>query len=124
MQRYDVFFQDKKVGDAFVTDEGLYKRIRCKCNLPDASIWRLYVLTGNNKTDIGICVPNEDFVINKRISLRQLSDEILRFIIESNAKYNDCQSYFISDNMPFPQITKLGQARFLTENGKPMIILV
>ena len=124
MQHFDVFFQDKKVGDVFVTTEGLYRRIRCKCNLPDDSIWRLYALTDDNKTDIGICVPNEDFVINKRISLSRLSNEILGFIIESNAKHNHCQSYLVSDDMPFPAITQLGQARFLTKNGKAMIVLV
>ena len=123
MQCYDVLFYNNKIGEVFVSAEGLYKRIRCTCKLPDKSIWRLIALSEGKKTDIGVCIPGETFAINKRLSGKQINYDAVQFIIENNNDRNDSQYVSIENDKPFLHIKQLEDARFLRIHDKPKICI-
>ena len=123
MQRYDVFYISKKIGEVIITTEGLFKRIRCKCILPDASIWRLFVKCGDAIIDLGICVPTAAFAVDKRVSGKLLNDDLLHFTIETNIVKNTRSGYDVSEDVPFQNIEKLEFAKFSKENGMPLIYI-
>lgn len=123
MQCYDVVCCDKIVGEAFITIEGLYKRIRCKCELPDDNMWRLHVHCGSKIMDLGICIPSEEFAVDKRISSRLFNDDAMYFVIETTKKDIGIRCFAVAEDEPFQNIKNLDNAKFSMAYPKPMICI-
>ena len=120
---YQVRLNGIGVGDASVIVEGLYYRITSKCRLPDTGIFRLIVLTENNKTDLGIFVPQENyFIVDKRIPARKIGDGEFEFYITDSDDVitNIVPVYY---DMPFEYIARLSGA-YLQADGKKFRILL
>ena len=57
---YEIQYEGKTVGSVRVEKQGLYHCFHCRCTLPDEGMSRIHVVSGDNREDLGICIPAED----------------------------------------------------------------
>ncbi len=121
---YDVTCGENVVGRVNVTKEGLYTRFQCICNLPDDGVYRALMICGNQKTDLGICVPNQSqFAVNKRLQSKCIPDGEMAFVIVPASQTDSRRFIPVSSGMPFDCISALAHARLCNRNGSYGILI-
>ena len=118
---FDVLWNGRIVGTANILKEGLYYRFICRCNLPHKGIYRVVVTEGDNRYDLGICVPDKnDYVCICRIPCKRFCGWDFCFVLT-----DDCGNMTIPvmPNNPFLYLDKLEAARLQITNGQPEIII-
>ena len=81
-ETYDIRFDDAPVGKARVEKQGLYFCFSCRCRLPDEKLYRIHVISGENREDLGICIPLDGmFGMDKRLPAKRLGEGTLEFIL-------------------------------------------
>ena len=99
--------------------EGLYYRFFCTCKLPDKSICRIIVSDGENRKDLGICVPSGDrFTLTARVPVKYLPGESLRFTLKPQERVIP-----VAADKPFSHLEELDRARFRMNDGKGEILI-
>ena len=77
---YEINFEETKVGTARMEKQGLYYSFSCRCRLPDDGLYRIHVICGGNREDLGICVPMDGaFGTDKKIPSKRLGDGAMAF---------------------------------------------
>ena len=115
--KYSVTYNGKTVGNAEVSREGLYYRIRCSCTLADGKIYR--VLLSN--TSLGVMVPEDSkFVLNIRRPVKQFDIPTPVFSVSDG---ND-HWHPVCGDRSFLHLDKLGSAVFQIREGIPGILLI
>lgn len=77
---YGVFFGDKSVGKAQVTQQGLYYHVVCRCSLSGEVMYRLEVSCGGKRENLGILVPWENgFGLDTRFPISRVGRGELSF---------------------------------------------
>jgi len=72
---YDITFNTSPVGTAQMEKQGLYYLFSCRCSLPDEGLYRIHVVYGDKREDLGICVPMDGvFGMDKKISAKKLGE--------------------------------------------------
>ncbi len=72
-ETYDITFEAAPVGTARMEKQGLYYRFVCRCRLPEEGLYRIHVILGDKREDLGICVPVDGtFGMDKMISAKRL----------------------------------------------------
>lgn len=123
MKQYDVFMSGKIIGNVNVTKEGLYYVFRCRCDLPDAEIFRLIAENGEHVTDFGVLMPGkEGYTLLKKIPVKKFGVEPLSFRVTSQ-KQHTYESIPVYENRPFEFISKLTGARMHFDKGNYYILL-
>lgn len=113
MKTYQVRFNECVVGTATAETEGLYIRFHVACKPPDMQIYRLILLCGSQRMDLGICVPENDlFCIHKRIQSKQLKEGTMEFILEPQDSKKQASFIPLDSNKPFEYFNCLYAARF------------
>ena len=81
-ETYDIRFDDAPVGKAQVEKQGLYFCFSCRCRLPDEKLYRIHVISGENREDLGICIPLDGlFGMDKRLPAKRLGEGTLDFVL-------------------------------------------
>ena len=81
-ETYDIRFDDSLVGKAQVEKQGLYFCFSCRCRMPDEKLYRIHVISGENREDLGICIPLDGlFGMDKRLPAKRLGEGTLEFIL-------------------------------------------
>lgn len=79
-ETYDITYENEPVGRARMEREGLYLHFFCRCRLPDSGLYRIHVISGGKREDLGICVPVDGaFGMDKRIPAKRLGEETPTF---------------------------------------------
>lgn len=79
-ETYDITYEGVPVGSAQMKRQGLYYSFSCRCRLPDAGLYRVHVIAGDRREDLGICVPMGDsFGMDKMIPAKYLGVEAVAF---------------------------------------------
>jgi len=78
--RYDVTFEESKVGDCQVEKEGLYYCVKCKCRLPLKEILYLWFVGDGQEVSLGICVPDQG--LTARIPAKTLNAQQGSFVLK------------------------------------------
>ena len=74
-ENYDITLDASPVGSAQVEKQGLYYRFSCRCKLPDNGFYRIHVICGDKREDLGICVPMGDaFGMDKKLPAKKLGE--------------------------------------------------
>lgn len=74
-ETYDITFEAASVGTARMEKQGLYYRFVCRCRLPEKGLYRIHVICGDKREDLGICVPVDgSFGMDKMISAKRLGE--------------------------------------------------
>ena len=118
MQEYPITCENKSVGTAQVTVEGLYYRIRCYCTQEARPPRRILMRSEAASVDLGICVPDGNrFSLNTRIAVKRLGKGDFSFHLSSPG--NEKEIFYVVDkNKPFPHLPSIKKARFAVQDGK------
>lgn len=118
---YDILFDEKVIGHAEVKKEGLYYRFSCACTPPDSGIYKVIVSDGDNRQDLGVCVPDgTQFICNSRVACKYLHQESLRFTLVSK---KDTKSVPVATGEPFTYLEQLETAHLHTAGGQAEVII-
>ena len=79
---YEIQYEGKTAGSVRVEKQGLYHCFHCRCSLPDEGMYRIHVAAGDEREDLGICIPVEGkFGMDKKIPSKRLGNGTLRFLL-------------------------------------------
>ena len=121
---FQIRMGDKSVGTADVQQEGLYYRIRCRCNISKAEPCRVLVRCGQQEESLGILVPmGEDFCLDTRIPMKKLGGGQLSFLVAPKRQMDEGIFVPLSPEEPFRYIARLKDAYLDRKNGKIGVII-
>ena len=72
---YEIQYEGKTAGSVRVEKQGLYHCFHCQCAMPDEKMYRIHVVAGDDREDLGICIPVDGgFGMDKRIPAKRLGE--------------------------------------------------
>ena len=99
--------------------EGLYVRIICRCVMPDDEIYRLFIVQGDKRENLGVLVPEGDgLILNKRIPAKRFGGGVPAFTVSSGCGTQMGEFVPICPEEPFLYIHRLKSSFLQSENGK------
>ena len=123
-RKYEVFLGDKAVGTAQVLREGLYYRIRCRCNLSGDVLYRVLIRCDRVEESLGILVPKDGaFSVETRIPVKKIGEGKLSFSVVPRHKPLGEMFVPLFPEEPFRYIEKLKTAYLEKRNGQVGIII-
>lgn len=145
-ETYDIICEDEAVGTAKMKRQGLYCSFSCRCRLPQEGLYRIHVICGENREDLGICVPLDNgFGMDKKIPSKRLGDGAVTFELvpkdwqpkkeivpepvavaeEEAPEPEPAQERFIpvSEETPFDHLDKLEHAHMEIRDDTPGIVI-
>ncbi len=115
---YAIYMATERVGTAYVTNEGLFYRIRCLCQLTGTVPCRI-TASGEGEVDLGVCVPMDDgFGIKTRVPMKKLGRCELRFCVQPKHRVRTDLFIALSPEEPFRYIQRLRDAYMSFKNGQ------
>lgn len=121
---WNVYFEEKNVGNCCICREGLYYRIVCRCSRVTDAVCRLAVQCGEQTVDLGVLVPVEGgFGLDKRLPEKRLPQGEPRFLIRSPAQSVDGRFVPVREGAPFAYLSELTGARFARRGGEVGVVL-
>lgn len=115
---YGIYLGSECVGTAYVTQEGLFYRIRCQCQLTGTVPCRITV-SGEAEVDLGICVPmREGIGIETSIPMKRVGKGPLQFCIAPKKRVKTEMFVALSPEEPFGYIQRLKNAYMSRVNGQ------
>ena len=119
MNQYEIMLGDKSVGRALVSQEGLYYRFRCSCNLSGETLCRIMVRCGNRMENLGVLVPKDgEFILETRIPVKKIGEGQISFSVAPRHRTPEAEFIPLSPEEPFHYITRLKDAYLERKNGK------
>ena len=118
---YDIYRGNEKIGKAEVSQEGLYYRFRCTCNLPDGKIYRILISCGGKTENLGIPIPGGDsFWLSVRLPKSRFTEAepIFQAIPKEERLWVP-----VYPDQPFPYLSELENAVLGEENGETGIFI-
>ena len=123
-QEYSVFSGDEEIGKVFVERLGLYYRIRCRFALTGDVRYRLLAECGENRVDLGLCVPQGSvFGVNTKIPIKRLGEGELHFRLMPKHQKADGKFVPVKPDEPFSYIRQLQNAHLAKQDGHLGIVL-
>lgn len=124
VKKCDIFFRENGVGTAEIEKKGLYYRFRCRCNLPEGKMYRLWADCDKGKVNLGICVPQEgEFILCTQIPITHIGEgSINMFVLEKDDASED-RTFPVSEENPFGCLEKLDNAYLHTSNEEVQILI-
>ena len=124
MGTYDVMCSGVKAGTVKVEKQGLYYSFSCRCNIPGKAVHRLTVICGDNRTDLGICVPvGTEFVVNRKLPCKQFPGAEPEFLLVSRRETGGRRFVPVYPEEPFAYMTKLKNAFMEIQDGQAGIVI-
>lgn len=122
---FDIHMGDKTVGKAQVERESLYYRFSCRLSLPGQGMYRLMVRVGENREDLGVCIPMGGlFGAEKRIPCKRLGEGIPEFILMPKDGAPRTGTFVpVYPEEPFAYIRRLENAFLAHQDGQIGIII-
>lgn len=123
---FEIQMEDKVVGRANVEKQGLYYYISCRCILPGKEMFRMIVSCGENREDLGVCVPMDgQFGVEKKIPCKRLGEGTPEFRIRTKEEKQQPGTKFIPvyPEEPFAYIRQLENAFLAHQNGQIGILI-
>lgn len=117
---YGVYFGEKTVGKAQVTQQGLYYHVVCRCSLSGEVMYRLEVACGEKRENLGILVPGENgFGLDTRFPISRVGRGALSFrLVPRHDTLRDRMFVSITPEEPFAYLSRLKDAFLEIQEGK------
>lgn len=122
--KYSILSGDQSIGTACVRRCGLYYHISCRCDLSGEVPYKVIVFGGDNKADLGICVPMENsFGLDVRIPIKRIGEGALLF--RAKPKRRSCAGDFVPviPEEPFRYLSQLGRSYLERRNDQVGVLL-
>ena len=117
---YGVYFGDKSVGKAQVTEQGLYYHVVCRCSLSGEVMYRLEVSCREKRENLGVLVPGENgFGLDTRFPISRVGRGVLSFCLLP--RHDPLQGRLfvpITPEEPFAYLSRLKDAFLEIQEGK------
>lgn len=111
--KYPVMAGNETVGWAWVTRQGLYYGIHCRCNLEKDEIIKLRLVNEESTQHVGILAPIDGkFGLDTQIPMKRLGQKIWRFEAISGKTALEDRFIPVFPEKPFPNLACLKDARF------------
>ena len=124
LQEYPVFSGDKEIGKVFVKRQGLYYCICCRCALTGSARYKLLAECGENRVDLGLCVPQSGkFGVDTKIPIKRLGEGELYFRLIPKHQTADGTFVSVTSDEPFAYIRQLRNAHLAKQDGHLGIVL-
>lgn len=121
---YEIFLADQPIGTAEVTQEGLYYRFWCCCQLSGEVMYQIKVVCEGRESSLGVCVPlYGGFGVETKVAIKKIGKGEMRFYV--TPRHFDLQGKFvpISADAPFVYIEKLENAHMAVVNGVQGVVI-
>ena len=116
---YEVMLGKQPVGKVQVISQGLYCRIICRCQIPGDQIYRLYVVCGSHRENLGVPVPEGDgFLLDRKVPAKRLGTGPYSFVLSCGAGVPQGTFIPICPEEPFLYIDRLNHAFLESRQGK------
>ena len=121
---YEVFEDEKMVGTVEAIREGLYIRFSCRCQPSDRDMIRLWMICGEQETDLGLCVPMDGgFGTEKRLPAKRCGPGEPQFCLRHKDDTRRGKFIPLSPEEPFQYLHRLETA-FLERRGTQLGIVI
>ena len=121
---YEICLGSSPVGEARVEKQGLYYRFSCRCALNGATMQRVMVACGENKVDLGICVPMGDsFGLDKKVPCKHLGEGKPEFFLTPRPRQGGGKFVPVYPEEPFAYMSRLKGAFLEIQNGQRGIVI-
>ena len=119
---FSVTLRGKQVGKVLVKKQGLYYSFCCRCDLCEDAIYRLTVICGTVRENLGILVPEDgSFVLETRKPVKMIGEGDCRFTLCTKQERTSDTFVPISPEEPFAYISRLKQSFLVLREGQPGI---
>lgn len=117
---YPVMDQDKQIGRAQLTREGLYYRLVCRCKLPAGGMCRLEIQCGEKRADLGILVPVENgFGLDTHFPVNRIGTGEIVFRLQPHRDASMERIFIpLKPEEPFRYLSRLKDAFLETRGGQ------
>lgn len=111
--RYDIFWENRAVGEALITQNGLYSKIYCRCITETEGIYKVTVGSGNNQMNLGTLLrEGKYYCLDTTIAAKRLQTVDLSFSLVSKDKPENRIFIPVQIDIPFEYISALKNAYF------------
>lgn len=95
------------MGKAYVTQQGLYYRIQCRCAMSTDVMHNLVVSCGDQQESLGVLIPfGQEFGLDTKLAMKRLGKGLLQFRIVP--KHSKAEQFVpLSPEEPFAYIRRL-----------------
>lgn len=122
--KYPVMAGGELVGWAWVTQQGLYYGIHCRCSLEKNDVYKLQLVNGESAQHVGILVPTDGkFGLDTRIPMKRLGREISCFEAVSRNAPASYEFIPVFPEKAFPKLVSLKEARFERRGGQVGVLI-
>ena len=121
---YDIFLDERKVGQAKITHSGLYYTFFCTCNCEDGKIYRLQINCGKGWEPLGIPIPERNgYILSKKVPCKQFSGATPSFRLILKEDGSEKRFVPVLETEPFAFLSQLQTAMMEIRNGVQGILL-
>ena len=122
--KHEIYLGNEAIGQASVTQQGLYYHITCKCRLSGKVVYRVVANWSDKAENLGILVPVDDvFSVTTRIPVKRAGEGHVSFrIIPKHEKIRENFIPIRADE-PFAYLLALENAYLQTSGGTRGIII-
>jgi hypothetical protein len=124
LYQYDIYLGAENIGQAQVSEEGLYYCFHCICTLQAGIMYRVIVRCGGHHENLGILVPEGgQYTLTKKIPVKRLASREFQFHVMP--KHQETRGKFIAvyPEEPFGYIRKLENAYLKRVNGSLGVVI-
>lgn len=121
---FDIMLADQTIGTASVKREGLYYTFHCQCHLSGKVIYKLEVICGDKRENLGVCVPMDGaFGLVTRVPVKRLGEGKLS--VRAVPRHPEGKGKFvpIRAEEPFAYIDRLQKAYIKRQEGQLGIVI-
>ena len=118
LECYDVYLGQDAVGKAYVSLQGLYYRIQCRCAMSSQVMHRLVITCGEQQESLGVLIPfGQEFGLDTRIAVKRIGEGVLRFKVLP--KHTSMEEFVpLSPEEPFAYLRRLRSSYLVRKNGR------
>lgn len=121
---YDVVMGKEVVGTATVTQQGLYYRFQCRCNISGSVICRVMVSCNGHHENLGVLVPADGgFGLTTKLAVKRLGKGQFQFRVSPKHQKSEGKFIPIYPEEPFAYITRLQNAFLEIRNGQAGVVI-
>ena len=121
---YEIFLGAEPIGEAVVEKQGLYYRFFCRCRLRGTTMQRIMVACGENRVDLGICVPVGDlFGVDRKVPCKRFGEGKPEFFLTPRPCHKGGKFVPVYPEEPFAYMSRLKGAYLEIRNGQQGIVI-
>lgn len=121
---FSVRFEDRLAGHVCIDEDGLYRKITCRCTVPFGQVYRLWLFSDTERQNLGVLFPDGDgFSLERRIPTGKVSLEGAQFYLLTPDCPEPTRFVPVVEGEPFPYMTSLMHSRFALRDGVPGLLI-